>query len=153
MKILKPVLVLSVAALVTFGALSTNARAAERRGGYSARAGAGHQGQNRMHRAPRTQGFNRSGRGFSRGGRGFSRGGRSFYRGGRGFYRGGYGVRHLARHRGYYYLDDVGGGYGVRHLARHRGYYYLDDVGCQPTFSFFYDSYGNRIKLFGSTCF
>ncbi len=146
MKILKPVLVLSVAALVTFGALSTNARAAERRGEYSARAGAGHQGQNRVHRARRTQGFNRGGRAFNRGGRAFTRGGRGFYRGGRGFYRGGRGFYRGGR--GFYR-----GGYRVRHHARHRGYYYLGYFGCQPTFSFFYDSYGNRIKLFGSTCF
>ena len=125
MKILQRVLVLSVAALLIFGALSANAQAAERRGGYSARAGAGHHGGNRVHRAPRAQGFNRGGRDFYRGGRGY-------YRGGRGYYRGGHRVRRHAGHRGYFY----------------RGY-----VGCQPTFSFFYDSYGNRIRLIGSGCF
>jgi len=118
MKTLQRVLVLSVAALVIFGALSANAQAAERRGGYSARAGAGQHGGNRVHRAPRARGLNR--------------GGRDFYRGGRGYYWGGHRVWRHAGHRGYFY----------------RGY-----VGCRPTFSFFYDSYGNRIRLIGSGCF
>jgi len=160
MKILQRVLVLSVAALLIFGALSANAQAAERRGGYSARAGAGHHGGNRVHRAPRAQGFNRGGRDFYRGGRGYYRGGRGSYRGGRGYYRGGRG--YYRGGRGYYrggrgyYRGGRGyyrGGHRVRRHAGHRGYFYRGYVGCRPTFSFFYDSYGNRIRLIGSGCF
>jgi len=152
MKILQRVLVLSVAALVIFGALSANAQAAERRGGYSARAGAGQHGGNRVHRAPRAQGFNRGGRDFYRGGRGYYRGGRGYYRGGRGYYRGGRGYYRGGRG---YYRGGRGFYRGGRGFYRggHRGYFYRGYVGCRPTFSFFYDSYGNRIRLIGSGCF
>jgi hypothetical protein len=158
MKILKRVLVLSVAALVTYGAFSANAQAAQRRGGYSA--GAGHQGQNRAHRAPITRGYKRGGRDSYRGGRhsyrgggGFYRGGRGAYRGGRGHYRGGRGTFLSGRGsyrggRGYYR-----GGPRVRHYAKRPRFYYPGYAPCRPTYSFFYDSYGNRIQLHGSSCF
>jgi hypothetical protein len=143
---LKRVLVLSVVALATVAALSSNAQASQRRGDYGARVGAGHHGYNRVHLGPRTRevsrggrGFNRGGRGFNRGGRGFNRGGRDFNRGGRGFNRGGRGFNR--------------GGHQVRWLARHWRYYYRGYARCWPTLSFFYDSYGDRVRLIGSGCF
>jgi len=165
MKILKRVLVLSVAALVTYGALSANAQAAQRRGGYSA--GAGHQGQNQAYRGPITRGYKRGGRHSYRGGRGSYRGGRSTYRGGRSTYRGGRstyrgGRGHYRGGRGTF-LSGRGsyrggrayyrGGPRVRHYAKRPRFYYPGYAPCRPTYSFFYDSYGNRIQLHGSSCF
>ena len=68
---------------------------------------------------------------------------RRFYRGRLGFHHG----RHVHYRGGHRY------GFRIWPYAKPRYRYYRGYAWCRPTFSFSYDSYGNRIRLIGSECF